>query len=187
MTATQTTASPRFIVQHGTAGIRRVVSVETGKSVDGIDYTDFESAKAVRDRLNGVTSTVAEATAPSLPKPQDHLRKGERRPAKTGRAARVRIGTHWQRAMIAVRNSGRILARDFLAGLGLDAAWIDQYESAFGRATAKAYRQNHGAEPDTRGLVWLRGRLWHANRYADINDLRAGIAAYPRLAALIGV
>jgi len=180
-----TTPNPRFLVQHTTPGHWQLASVDSGgKSVDGIDYTSFEAAAAVRDRLNGVTP--ATITAPARPKPLDHLRKGEAAPVKTGRAARVRVGSHWQRALIAVRNSGRILARDFLASLGMDAAWIDQYESAFGRKVAATYRANHHAEPDSGGLVWLRGRLWRTNRYIDVADMQAGVANYPRLAAMIG-
>lgn len=182
MTATQT--SPRHIVQHTTAGRCQVVPSGSCRPVDGgADLTTDEAFK-LRNELNGDTPAVAPVIA--RPKPLDHLRKGENKPARVGRAARVRVGNHWQRAMIAARNSGRTLARDFLASLGLDSEWIAKYESAFGRKVAAVYRENHDAEPDDRGLVWLRGRLWHSNRYADLADLIAGAKAYPRTAALIG-
>jgi hypothetical protein len=47
--------TPQFIVQHTWACHFRVVSADpagNGKSVDGVDYTDFDAAKTVRDRLN---------------------------------------------------------------------------------------------------------------------------------------
>jgi hypothetical protein len=44
--------TPAFIVQHGAVGHWQVVSVATGKSVDGIDYTSFETAAAERDMRN---------------------------------------------------------------------------------------------------------------------------------------
>jgi hypothetical protein len=47
-------APPAFIVQHGAAGHRKVVSVATGESVDGRDYTDEDGNAPfeLRDRLN---------------------------------------------------------------------------------------------------------------------------------------
>jgi hypothetical protein len=94
-------------------------------------------------------------------------------------------GTHIQRALIAARNAGHTTARDYLTGLGLDAEFVDTYESAFGRATAKAFRATHGAEPDSNGAVLLRGRIWSTNRYADTTDLIAGALAYKRTAHLV--
>lgn len=45
---------PRFIVQHMGAGRCQLVDVLTdaGRSCDGVDYTDADAARAVRDRLN---------------------------------------------------------------------------------------------------------------------------------------
>lgn len=44
---------PRFIVQHATPGHWQLASVDSGgKSVDGVDYTDFAAAAFERDRLN---------------------------------------------------------------------------------------------------------------------------------------
>lgn len=83
-----------------------------------------------------------------------------------------------QRARIALANAGHTTARDYLFDLGLDVEDIEQYEAAFGRKVAEVYRQQHHAEPDTRGLVILHGRLWRVARYADITDLHAGARAY---------
>ncbi|MBR7832447.1 hypothetical protein KDL01_04215 [Actinospica durhamensis] len=43
---------PRFVVQHTTPGHWQLTSIETGKSVDGIDYTSFDTARAERDLRN---------------------------------------------------------------------------------------------------------------------------------------
>lgn len=46
-------AVPRYVVQHTTPGHWQVVSIDSGgKSVDGIDYTDFEAARFERDLRN---------------------------------------------------------------------------------------------------------------------------------------
>lgn len=44
--------TPAFVVQHTTPGHWQVASVATGKSVDGIDYTSFETAAFERDLRN---------------------------------------------------------------------------------------------------------------------------------------
>jgi excisionase family DNA binding protein len=91
---------------------------------------------------------------------------------------------HHQRARIAAANSGYALARDYLADMGLDAAFIAKYESAFGRKVAAVYRERHYAEPESGGIVVLRGRMWRCFRYADIRDLHAGAAQYARTRGL---
>lgn len=105
----------------------------------------------------------------------------------TSREYRIPLIGHHQRARIALTNSGHVLARDYLFSLDLDVEFIEEYESAFGRAVAKAYRAAHNAEPDTRGLVILHGRLWHCARYTDIRDLHAGARRYARTADLFGL
>lgn len=57
-TVTAPSANPRFIVQHGAPGTRRVVSVATGKPVNDIVYTDADGNKpfTLRDRLNAQVS-----------------------------------------------------------------------------------------------------------------------------------
>lgn len=114
-----------------------------------------------------------------------YLRKGENTPIRTGRAARTRVGNHTQRATIAYRNAGHLIARDYLTSLGAEAEFVATYESAFGRATAKTYREQHQAEPDNGGAVLLRGRIYRTNRYADAADLDAGARAYKRTAELM--
>lgn len=130
----------------------------------------------------------------------DRLRKGVAARVLTGRALRrltarraaralatehgTRVIGHQQRARIALANSGRVLARDYLTSLGLDDAFIAKYESAFGRKVAAEYRRTHSTEPEHGGLVILRGRVWHTMRYTDIADLEAGARAYARTAHL---
>lgn len=102
----------------------------------------------------------------------------------TSREYQIPLIGHRERARIALANSGHTVARDYLFSLDLDVEFIEEFESAFGRKTAEAYRINHRAEPDTRGLVVLHGRLWHVARYADVTDLHRGAAAYARTRGL---
>lgn len=142
------------------------------------------------------TSAVARLLCPTTDRPRrgEHLRQQSGRAARrttarrlaraTSREYRIPLIGHHQRARIALTNSGHVLARDYLFSLDLDVEFIEEYESAFGRAVAKAYRAAHNAEPDTRGLVILHGRLWHCARYTDIRDLHAGACAYARTRGL---
>jgi len=129
-----------------------------------------------------------------------YLRKGQSRPALTGRAARRHqarataraeqrpgfpvIGHH-QRALVANANAGWILVRDFLQDVGFD-KW-QRYESAAGRKIAQVYRDNHGTDPSSGGKVVLHGRIWSTMRYRNVLDLIAGAAVYKRTAHLVSV
>lgn len=127
-------------------------------------------------------------------------RKGENRPAVTGRALRrhdVRaqaraeqrpgrpvIG-HQDRAIVAARNAnaGLMTVGEYLNGIGFPEA--ERLASAFGRACAKAYRQNHDAEP-TRTYAAVNGRIRRSQfGYADVADLLAGAEAYGPTAAFL--
>lgn len=44
--------NPQYIVQHTPTGGYQVVHVGRVESVDGVEYTSFEEAKALRDLLN---------------------------------------------------------------------------------------------------------------------------------------
>jgi hypothetical protein len=96
------------------------------------------------------------------------------------------MGQH-QRARTALANAGHVTARDYLFDLGMDVEDIEEFESAFGRKCAEVYRSSHHAEPDTRGLVILHGRLWHVARYTDITDLHRGARAYARTADMFAL
>lgn len=136
-----------------------------------------------------------------MPNMTGHLRKGQNRPALTGRSARrataraqaratarehgTRVIGHHERAVIAEANAGHILVRDFLQSIGFD-GW-ERYESAAGRRIAEVYRDNHGTGPDRGGKVLLRGRIWSTMRYRNELDLIAGAHAYPRTAHLVAV
>lgn len=147
-------------------------------------------------KQHGRWAIAASAIARLIRPATDRPRAGQHAPALTGRAARrqaariearatakqygTRVIGHVQRARIAAANTGHILARDFLADLGFDAAFIGKYESWMGRKTAEAYRANHGTEPKAGGLVVVRGRIFRVNRYTDRRDLENGARAYAR-------
>lgn len=137
----------------------------------------------------------------------DRLRAGEQSPVRTGRAGRryearhaarveavqrrtrdenpkrgARPATHVQRAVCLA--SPGMTARAYLLAIGCNKKFVAQYESAFGRAVAKVYREAHGCEPERAARVVLRGQVWSAFTY-DEQDLYAGAVAYPRTAALL--
>lgn len=124
-------------------------------------------------------------------------RKGQNRPVLTGRAARSQdsriearafarehgmpvIG-HVQRAIVAASRGGYLFAGDHLATLGVDS----RYASAFGTATTKAYKANHGASPDRGGKTIVNGRIRATYRYTNQLDLIAGALAYGRTRELV--
>lgn len=139
---------------------------------------------------------------------QGHLRKGESRPALTGRAARRyearcearnsarasghRILGHHERALIAAANAGHWLVRDYMRlALGCDEVFIHAYESWAGRHTAEQYRKNHGVDPDKHGRTFKNGRTVFVHRYRDdedgLADLRNGALTYNRTRDLVTV
>ncbi len=128
-----------------------------------------------------------------------YLRKGESRPALTGRAQRrheprtqarteQRPGRHvighMDRAIVAARNAnaGLMTVGEYLHGIGFPEA--DRLASAFGRACAKAYRKNHNTEP-SHAYAIANGRIRTQNGYADVADLLAGAEAYRPTAAFL--
>lgn len=125
-----------------------------------------------------------------------YFKKHENRPALTGRTARradqrhqarntarehgTRVITHVHRAYVTISTGWT--AREFLIAIGFS-EWA-RYESAFGRATAKVYRESHGTDPRRGAHVIVRGRLYGAFSY-NLDDLLAGAKAYARTAALV--
>lgn len=125
-----------------------------------------------------------------------YFKKHENRPALTGRAARradqrcaariiarehgTRVITHVHRAYVTISTGWTV--REFLIAIGFG-EWA-RYESAFGRASAKAYREAHGVDPHRGAHVIVRGRLYGAFSY-DLDDLLAGAKTYARTAALV--
>ena len=124
---------------------------------------------------------------------QSYYRKNENRPALTGRTLRRHeqraqaraeqrpgrpvIG-HRDRAIVAARhaNAGLMAAGEYLHGIGFPDA--ERLASAFGRACARAYRANHGTEPQ-RIYAAVNGRIRRSQfGYADVADLLAGARAY---------
>jgi hypothetical protein len=130
-------------------------------------------------------------------RPADRLRKGENIPAKTGRAARVRIGHHMSparrdarlAAVVARTNAGRLTAAEYLTDvLGADQDFVHSYASPFGKAIATAWRAAYGADPKKKGLALVNRRLIpvFAYRIDDLPILQAAALAYPRTAELVG-
>lgn len=123
-----------------------------------------------------------------------YYRRGENKPAKTGRAARTRIGVTTTRAhranvltnLIARINAGKTLVRDYLVKLGLDAEFITRYESAFGRVVAKTYRETTGQNPERTAVALVRGWMRKTYAYDDLAILDIAAHTYPRTRALIG-
>lgn len=130
---------------------------------------------------------------------QGYLRKGESRPALTGRAqrrhesrAQARIEQrpgrpvlgHMDRAIVAARNAnaGLMTVGEYLRGIGFPEA--DRLASAFGRKCAKVYRENHNAEP-AHAYAIANGRIRTQNGYADVADLLAGARVYKPTAAFL--
>lgn len=129
-----------------------------------------------------------------------YLRKGESRPALTGRAlrrhetrAQARIEQrpgrpvigYMDRAIVAARNAtaGLMTVGEYLRGIGFPEA--ERLASAFGRKCAKAFRENHNAEPQ-RILAAVNGRIRHSQfDYANVADLLAGAEAYAPTAAFL--
>ena len=128
-----------------------------------------------------------------------YLRKGESRPALTGRAqrrheSRVQARTeqrpgravigHRDRAIVAARNAnaGLMTVGEYLHGIGFPEA--DRLASAFGRACAKVYRKNHNTEP-AHAYAIANGRIRTQNGYADAADLLAGARVYKPTAAFL--
>lgn len=133
-----------------------------------------------------------------------YLRKGESRPALTGRAARRyearcearNTGKHlsqYQRALILVCNAGRIDAAGYMRAVGFhgevpaDAPTTDveyevrRFSSPFGRACAKAYRAKYGREPYRHFQALVDGVWRRVMGYDDVADLHAGAMAYKRM------
>jgi len=133
-----------------------------------------------------------------------YLRKGESRPALTGRAARrydarcearntgKRL-SQYQRALILVCNTGRIDAAGYMRAVGFhgevpaDAApevieyEVRRFSSPFGRACAKAYRAKYGREPYRHFQALVDGAWRRVMAYDDVGDLYARAMAYKRM------
>jgi len=135
---------------------------------------------------------------------QGYLRKGESRPALTGRAARrcearCRVRntgkrlSQYQRALILVCNAGRIDAAGYMRAVGFHgevpanalAADIEyevrRFSSPFGRACAKAYRAKYGREPYRHFQALVDGVWRRVMAYDDVADLYAGALSYKRM------
>lgn len=131
---------------------------------------------------------------------QGYYRRGENTPALTGRAgrrheARAQARTeqrpgrpvigHMDRAIVAARNAtaGLMTVGEYLRGIGFPEA--ERLASAFGRKCAKAFRENHNAEPQ-RILAAVNGRIRRSQfGYADVADLLAGALVYKPTAAFL--
>lgn len=130
---------------------------------------------------------------------QGYYRKGEHRPAVTGRtgrraemraqarteqrSSRAVIG-HRDRAIVAARNAnaGLMTVGEYLRGIGYTE--LNQ-ASACGRVVAATYRANHGAEPQHTWAA-VNGRIRRSQfGYTNVADLLAGALAYGPTAAFL--
>lgn len=84
------------------------------------------------------------------------------------------------------RASGRWTVGHLLFKLGMDAAWVKRFSSAAGRATAKAYRETTGSEPQTARTL-RHGRIRTVAGYASLVDLLGSLLTYKRLRAELGI
>lgn len=102
-------------------------------------------------------------------------RRGEHKPAKTGRAARVRVGTFnspQRRSDVLTRLTVRVNAAagiltvaDALRDHGADADLVRRYASPVGRKMAAAHRAATDAEPEQIGLAVAGRKLVWASGY----------------------
>lgn len=132
-----------------------------------------------------------------LRRPADRLRKGRQRPVLSGRAARTRVGSHMsvQRryavldALVRRTNAGKVTTAQYLADVvGADADFVRRFAAPYGKAVAKAYRDEYGAEPSKSGLA-RRGRMLlscFAYGADDLPVLDKGARTYRRTAELLG-
>lgn len=128
---------------------------------------------------------------------QGYYRKGQNARQFTGRAlrrheARAQARTeqrpgrpvigHMDRAIVAAHNAGLMTAGEYLRGIGFPEA--ERYASAYGRATAAAYRETHGAEPQDAYAI-ANGRIRTQYGYTDVAELLAGAKVYKRTAEFL--
>lgn len=110
----------------------------------------------------------------TAPRMLGYLRKGEHKPVRIGRAARVRVSTFSSparradvlRRLVERVNAGRVTTAAYLADvLGADEAFIHSFASPYGRAVAKVYREKFGADPVRSGLAVRGQRLLRVYAY----------------------
>jgi len=134
-------------------------------------------------------------TVITLPTRPHRPRKGERKPIRTGRAARTRVGTFNSPARRAANlvkvadrvNTGKVTTADYLRQLGADDAFVTSYASPYGRTVAKVYRSEHGAEPVKSGLAARGRKLVPVFAYSadDATILEKAAREYRRTAELV--
>ncbi len=122
------------------------------------------------------------AAAAHIPTSRGARRAAARAEARAfARQHGMRVIGHVQRAVVAASRDGHLFAGDYLATLGVDA----RFASAFGKATAKAYKANHGVSPNRGGKTIVNGRIRPTFRYSNPLDLIAGALAYARTREIV--
>ncbi|MFH9225918.1 hypothetical protein [Streptomyces lydicus] len=84
-------------------------------------------------------------------------------------------------------SAGMLLVRRYLAGRGVDEAFADRYGSAYGRAAAKLYRDEHdGAEP-RKAWSQVNGKWRRVNGFlpVDVPVLDKAFVTYKRTAEYV--
>jgi hypothetical protein len=84
-------------------------------------------------------------------------------------------------------NEGRLIqASTYLRTLGVEDAGIRSFRSWYGRKVKAAYRDQHGHLNPQMAWAQIDGRWMHVCVYNPSDPaLRAGVEAYPRLAAVV--
>lgn len=84
-------------------------------------------------------------------------------------------------------NEGRLIqASTYLRTLGVEDAGITSFRSWYGRKVKAAYRESHGMRAPQTAWAQIDGHWMHVCVYSPSDPaLRAGVEAYPRLAAVV--
>jgi len=119
--------------------------------------------------------------------PRDKQAKAKAAPVRTGRAARVRVGTFdspARRREVLLRlaervnaEAGTVTVADRLRALGAADDLVRRYSSPVGRKVAEAVRQG-GSQPEQTGLAVAGHKLVPSFGYADRAAVDAVISSY---------
>lgn len=124
-----------------------------------------------------------------------HYRRGENRPTKSGRAARIRVASTMSlarrtavlTATVNRVNAGTVTAGQYLTEiLGADPDYAAKYDSPYGRFVRRAFIALHGEEPARIRLALVGTRMHRKVGYRiDEPALEAAARLYPRTASFV--
>jgi hypothetical protein len=126
-------------------------------------------------------SSLYRLTAAPTDRPRKTTHAPARKPARFDSIARQQ---HNLRQVADRVNTGQHTAADYLTTvLGADPDFTRRYSSPFGKAAAKAYREQYGQDPAKTGLDVRGHRLVTVYAYT-VETLQKATVAYPRTAPL---